>query len=212
MLSTKNIPATTTSKAKNLSPGNQLCKVNSVALEQGYNLGSYKLILNLEGPDLGPDFEGFLVDVNNPNGPRYAGQVGKVRFYQYQYEDKPSLKISRDTSILTSLKHLAAALGKEEMLDSISAKTIEEFVASANNVLSGPTFINFCIGGKEYKDKNGYTKHDLFIPAYKNGEAGLAGINSKIKLATFNEATHIVKMKEAAPVEAFEPAVDDFDL
>lgn len=217
MLSTKNI-VEKKSLSKNLYPGVQQCKINSIVLEQGYNLGSYKLVLNLESEDRGDDFEGFFLDGKSQTGPRYRGQVSKVRFHQYMYEDREynGMKFNRDQDILKALKSLSVALNKTAMLDSIEASTIEEFVEKASVVLSGNTFLNFCIGGKEYLDKNGYTKHDLFIPAYKAGEVGFEALGvATSKLAKFNEDIHIIKMKKADTVQSFEPTQgigDDFDL
>lgn len=216
MLSTKNISTEAKSKAKNLYYGNQQCKINSIALEPGWKLGVYKLILNLEGPEQGADFEGFYVDPQNPALGRYKGQISKVRFYQYSYEDRVNngVEYKRDTDILKSLKSLAITLGKGKELDDINANTIEEFVEKASVLLSGPTFLNFCLGGKQYT-KDGYKKYDLFVPAWKNGEVGFEAVGTTpSKLAKFDEAKHlIIPKEEAQEVASFEPGVeDDFNL
>ena len=56
------------------------------------------------------------------------------------------------------------------IFDSIEADTVEEFMSSANTMLSGDTYINACIGAREWENKEGYVNNDLFLPrASKDG-------------------------------------------
>lgn len=220
MLSTKDIQETSR-VPKTLIPGLQKVKINSITLGPGYDQGSYYVHLNVEGPDMGPDFEGFFKDAATKSGPRYAGQIGRVRLYPFAYKDgetKTGIPVSRDQSILRGLVGLSNALGKRELVDAIQANTIEDFVAQASRVLSGPTMINMVLGGKTY-EKNGYTQYDLFIPIDKTGKVGyeLPTVDpAKSKLMTYDPSVHIVGSKPATPVESFEPAGassgSDFDL
>jgi hypothetical protein len=219
MLSTKNIAEGKTPKTFN--PGNHKAKINSIVLSQGYNLGSYNVQLNVEGKDLGPDFEGFLTDAQDPTSPRYKGMIGRVRLSQYAYQDgvtPTGVKVNRDTNILSALKRLAIAQGKGKELDAINANTIEEFVEKANTVLcNNGIFLNFCFGGKEYESK-GYKNYDLFIPNAKNGTYGFEAVDAApSRLTTFDPAVHIIAQKTKT-VDSFEPqsapaSMDsDFDL
>jgi hypothetical protein len=49
--------------------------------------------------------------------------------------------------------YLSEVLNKRDDLDMIEADTIEEFMKSADSVLSGDTFINACVGGREWENK-----------------------------------------------------------
>ena len=84
----KTFRSQTISPKKTLSPGEHTVKINSIGLESvSYKAGAYHLILNVEGPDMGSEFEGFLVDKDKPTGPRYKGQIGKVKFGFYPFSD-----------------------------------------------------------------------------------------------------------------------------
>jgi hypothetical protein len=229
MLSTRNLPE---SKGipKTIQPGNILAKINSVSLEDGYEDGTYHVILHLEGEDLGAQFEGFFVDKDNPGGARYKGQVGRVKisYYSFGWEINGT-KVDRDEKILGALKNLSVSLGKQEALNDIKARTIEEFVPLAAKVLSGELYINWCIGGREYLGKDSYTKYDLFLPKplYKNIKKGITQNEfpyekadiapASSNLMKFDPARHIVKKKTAA-VSNFQPAPEtavhqsEFDL
>lgn len=212
MLSTANI-VETSRVPKTLVPGEQLVKINSITLGAGYEAGSYNVYLNVEGPNMGPDFEGFFKDAQAKSGPRYAGQIGRVRLYPFAYKDgvtKSGIQVDRDQSILKGLVGLASPLGKRDKIDAIKASTIEDFVAQASDVLAGPAPIRMVIGGKTY-EKGGYTQYDLFIPIDKTGKVGFELKDTdpaKSKLMAYDAATHIVGGKAAAPVASFEPATD----
>lgn len=216
MLSTKNI--TETSRfSKTLNPGKHTVKLNSISLSQGYEADSYNVHLHVEGPDLGSEFEGFFVNPEDKNGPRYKGQIGRIRLSPFAYKDgvtKTGRKVSRDQNILQGLKALSKALGKEAQLDAIEAETIEEFVDQASQVLSGPDYFNIVAGGKQY-ERNGYKQYDLFVPNSKDGKYGFEPLDVKeSRLMTFDPAIHITGVSNAKPVDSFEPAPadNDFDL
>ena len=50
-------------------------------------VNAYNITLHVESEPITGEFQGFLQDQNNPNGSRYAGQVGRVRFSPYAYKD-----------------------------------------------------------------------------------------------------------------------------
>lgn len=215
MLSTKNIPES--KQAKTFGPGNHKAKVNRIELAAGYNPGSYNVYLHLEGEDQGADFEGFFIDAESKSGPRYKGQVGRVRMSAYAFEDgvtKSGIKVNRDQSILRGLMNIAKVLGKQDQLNLVEADTIEEYVPLASKVLAGDTFINWCIAGKEY-ERGGYTNYDLFLPNSKNNEfAYEADGVSNSKLMKFDRNIHITGKVAAKTVDSFEatPGNDDFSL
>lgn len=206
MLSTSNLPQA--GQAKTFGPGNHLLKINSVELSKGYKEGSYQVKLQMEGPDLGENFEGFYIDNESKTGDRYKGQVGTVRMSQYSYDNtvtKSGTVIDRDQSILRGLLNLAKVTGVQQELDAIEVDTIEEFVPLASEVLSKGNYANFCVGGKEYTNRAGYLAHDMFLPNSRDNKfAFTAADEDPSKLLEFNPALHIVKQTGAAPVESFE--------
>jgi hypothetical protein len=209
MLSTKNI-SESARIPKGLNPGKHEIKILEISLGKGYEADSYHVNLSVEGPDLGDDFEGFLIDRNDPTGPRFRGQIGRVQMSQFAYKDgvtKTGYKKNRDQDILKALSALAVALGRKEQLDQIEADTIEEFVAEASHVLSGDTYINAVIAGKEY-EKNGYKQYNLFFPASKDGKYAFEPQTvdpAKSKLMSFDPNIHIVGKTAAKPLDSFEP-------
>src|SRR5881398_1434599 len=101
MLSTKNI-SQSANLPKTLNPGTHVVTIRSIELGKGYEPESYHVNLNVVGPDLGDDFEGFLLDKNDPSGLRFRGQIGRVAMSQFAYKDgvtKTGYKKNRDQDI-----------------------------------------------------------------------------------------------------------------
>ncbi len=224
MLSTKDMSAGGGKIKPVISVGINTIKINRLELVKlPYDSETLNVNLHVESKPMGSGFQGFLKDINDPDGPRYEGQVGRVRLTPYPFKNATlpnGTEIYRDTEILKSMIFLAETLGKREELDMIEADTIEDFVSSCNDVLSNSDFFNACVGGKEWENKDGYINHDLFLP--KRSRDGVPMEKADIEnsqLLTYNEADHIVKMKKtSAPTETakFEPSPsdvgDDFDL
>jgi hypothetical protein len=228
MLSTKDMSAGSGKTKPVIDAGNQLLKINSIKLHTPpYDSNAYDLQINVESEAIKGDFDGFLHDVNNPNGPRYAGQVGRVSFQRYAFADAtlPSgREISRDAEIMKSLIFMAEQQNKRSELDAIEANTIEEFVTSANNILSGDTYYNFCIAGREWENKEGYINLQFFLPKRNQSGVPFEDVNvENSKLTTFNRDEHIIPVKNRTAASTgnsnntFEPSTstvggDDFDL
>tara|TARA_R110001632_G_scaffold63554_2_gene151801 strand:- start:11 stop:691 length:681 start_codon:yes stop_codon:yes gene_type:complete len=226
MLSTKDMSAGSGKAKPVIVSGNQELKINSITLNApAYDQSAYDLIINAESKPMGEGFEGFLLDQNNPNGPRYKGQVGRVKFSRYSFSDTtlPSgMEIQRDPSILKALINLAENAGKRAEVDSIQASTIEDFVSKASALLSGETYYNFCVGGREWENKEGYTNLDLFLPKFMSTEVPFESVGAEpSKIMTFDQSKHVIALKKKSNdevVSAFGPAAtgglggDDFDL
>lgn len=222
MLSTKDMSAGSGKAKPVISVGNQKLKINSITFDQTpYDKDAYNVVLHVESEPVGGEFEGFLVDPNDANGPRYKGQVGRIRVSPYPFKDTtlPSgREISRDTEVLRSMIYLSEVLNKRDDLDSIEADTIEEFMTSVNNVLPGDTYINACVGGREWENKEGYINHDLFLPRNSKDGVSLEALDvENSRLFTFKKEDHVreLKKKSSPTTESFEPsntAGTDFDL
>lgn len=217
MLSTKNINiGSGSSVAKTFTPGNVKAKINSVTLEDyKFKENAKHLLLHIEGEDMGKDFEGFLVNKDNPEEGRYKGQIGRVRMSEYAYvtEETKFGNVDRDAEILKAIKSICIALDITKWFDSQDEKheTIEEFVEAFNS--DAPykdKWLDMCLNGREYINDAGYTNYDLYLPKFKKGFVPfeIAGTKDS-KLIKFDSAVH-VKKKETKTVEHFgeEPVVE----
>ena len=224
MLNTKDMSAGSGRIKPVMGAGNNVIKINSITFDvTPYDPDAYNIVLHVEGKPEEGDFQGFLKDVNKQDGPRYAGQVGRIRFSPYPYKDTtlPSgIEIQRDSEVLKSMIFLSEVLNKREELDEIEAETIEDFMNKCNTLFSNSEFFNACIGGREWENKDGYVNLDLFLPRIsKEGKPLEALDKQNSRLLTFNESDHVRKIqKKESTTSNFEPAKttvnagDDFDL
>lgn len=207
-LSTKDIK-TGGGISKIFTPGVVKCKINGLTLEDfKWKEGAKNLILHLEGPDLGTDFQGFAIDKEDPSKGVHKGQIGSVKASQWAFADgetKSGIAISRDTDILKFIKQLCVAFKKVSWLDAQDDKhdTIESLIAAFNKDMPfGTASISFCIAGKEYVNKGGYPAYDLFLPKFSKTGAPFGD-----KVCAFNEDEHIIKKKVEA-VSEFDSSPD----
>jgi hypothetical protein len=117
---------------------------------------------------------------------------------------------------------IAEQLGKRAELDLIQANTIEDFMAACNPVLSGPTYVNVCLGSREWENKEGYMNNDLFLPKRSKGGVPLESLDvdeasSKLTIYNSSDKNHFKAgaKKVVAETSNFEPVKttgDDFDL
>lgn len=213
MIGTKNIKSGSGSISKIIEPGNRVIKVNRVYLDRApWSDDGYNLMFDCEGPELGPDFQGFYIDKTDESKGRHKGQVGRIRASRWLYENKTlnsDIEINRDFEITKFLKHFAAATGCTKWMDDAHEKyeTIEEFVEKFNSDKPFKNvYINACVCGKQYESKDGYVNNDLFFPKFsRNGlpfesadiETGLSQVYS------FNEKDHIIPLAKPKEVQSF---------
>jgi len=221
-INTKNITSAKAGVPKTLQPGNVVAKIINISLEEFTILkGAYNVVLNLEGTDMGADFEGFFINKDQPNLGRHKGQVGRVKAGEYAFADgttKSGIIVKRDDEILKFINNICKELGLT-WLDDADGKydTIEALVkAFGNEKPYKDMFINFCLGGKEYQNKEGYTNFDLFLPKYAKGRVAFEKLDKPgSKLMEFNEADHIrkAKVKDVASFgDASTTTSSDFEL
>jgi len=225
MLSTKDMSAGSGRVKPVMGSGNNVIRINSVTFDvTPYDADAYNIVLHVEGKPEEGEFQGFLKDVANPQGPRYDGQVGRIRFAPYPYKDTtlPSgVEISRDNEVLKAMIYLSEVLNKRDELDKIEANTIEDFMVECNKLFSNSEFFNACIGGREWENKDGYVNLDLFLPRMSKDGIPLEALDKEnSRLLTYNENDHLrrIQKKENTSTGSFEPAKttvnagDDFDL
>ncbi len=225
MLSTKDMSAASGKEKPVIGTGNHKVKINSISFDKTpYDANAYNIILHVETEPITGEFQGFLKDMNKPDGPRYEGQVGRVRYSPYPYKDTtlPSGKeISRDTEVMKGMIFLAEALGKRTELDAIQANTIEDWMVKCDKILSGPTYVNVCLGAREWENTEGYVNNDLYLPKISKEGVPIEALNvekSKLLIFDSNNPNHLRKIdkKNSPTTSNFEPAStasgDDFDL
>ena len=212
MLNTKDIPESGGGGLpKTLSPGIHKVKINIVELEDfKFKPDSLYLLLHVEGEPIGDDFEGFAIDKDDATKGHHKGQIGRVKSDQWAYADgttKSGIEISRDMEILKFIKNLCTELNCMDWLQNQDGKhaTIQSLIEAFNN--DAPfkdIWLNMCLAGKEYKNKNGYDAYDLFLPRYSKTGAPFEGIGkAKSNLVTYDPSVHI-KKKNVESVNSFE--------
>lgn len=193
---------------KVIQPGNVIAKINSVELEPfKFIEGAYHFVMKLETEPI-DGFEGFLIDKDRPELGNYKGQVGDLRASQYAFADgttKSGIKIERDRSILIFLKNLCTALGCNDWFKAQNNKheTIEQFILAFNNEKPfAEIYLDWCIAGKEYENRQGYIAHNLFLPKSSKGSYAFSEHDSG-KTMIYNEVDHLVKL-DKTPIKKFD--------
>ena len=207
-LSTEDLGGGTgSSLPKTISPGNHILKINSVTLDEFKFIdNAYHLMLHVETEPL-ENFEGFLIDRDNPELGNYKGQIGRVKASQYAFADgetKSGIKINRDRSILIFLQNLCKSMGINEWMSDQhnQHETIEDFVKAFNDTAPyKDKYLEFCVAGKEYVGKTGYTNYDMWLPKAQNGRYAFGDVDNG-KVILYNEEQHLKKL-ENKPIESF---------
>jgi len=190
---------------KSLQPGVVNAHIVSGTVRTSSKGDKKVLELVLEGPAL-PDFEGWAIDKNNPEGPKFKGQSSKVT--ATSWTDQFNAQELNKNEILSKIVVIANELGLRKQVDQISASnevtSIEQWVSLAIDVLKGHD-TNWFLKGTE-EEYNGKTILKLSLPKYKFVAA------NKAKLDVFDK-TNIYHFKPLAPsqkVASFEPS--EFDM
>ena len=206
-LSTTDLGTGSSGTAKTIAPGNHVLKINSIELEDfRFVEGARHLILHVETEPI-EDFEGFWIDKDNESLGRYGGQIGRVKANQYAFADgetKSGIKIQRDRSILIFLQNLCNARGINDWFREQDGKheTVEDFVNAFNKSASyREKFLEFCVAGKEYESKSGYTNYDMWLPRAENKKYAMAEVEAG-KVITYDEVKHLKKI-EVKDVKTF---------
>ena len=206
-LSTTDLGTGGSGMAKTIAPGNHTLKINSIELEDfRFIEGAKHLILHVETEPI-EGFEGFFIDKDNESLGRYDGQIGRIKASQYAFADgetKSGIKIQRDRSVMIFLQNLCNTLGINEWFRNQDGKheTIEDFVnAFSKEADYKGKFLEFCVAGKEYESKSGYTNYDMWLPKAENKKYAMAEVEAG-KVMTYDETKHLKKI-EVKDVKSF---------
>lgn len=186
---------------KSLQPGVVYAHIYSGSVRTSKAGDKKSLELVLEGPEM-EDFEGWAIDKNDPEGPKFKGLSSRVSatIWTDQWNETNVMK----NEIMHKLTVIATELGLRDAIDSISAVSLEDWVAKAINILKGHNIYWFLAGKEE--EYNGKTIVKLSLPKYKFVH------HNEDKLDKFdrNNKYHY-KALESKPVSGFEP-VSDFNM
>ena len=199
-LSTEDLGTGGSGLPKTISPGNKVLKINNIELEEFKFINdAYHLILHVETEPI-EGFEGFALDKDNPDKGHYAGQIGRIKASQYAFADgetKTGIKIQRDRSILIFLQNLCKTMGINEWMQAQHNKhnTIEDFVEAFNATAPiKDKYLEFCIAGKEYVGKTGYTNYDMWLPKAEKGKYAFGEVEEG-KVIRYDEKIHLKKLE-----------------
>jgi hypothetical protein len=188
--------------AKSLQAGVVYAHIYSALVRESRNTGKKMLELTLEGPAM-EGFEGWAIDKDNLEGPKYTGQSSRVSasIWIDSFNDANLAK----NEIMYKLSVIATELGMKDELDSISATTIEDWVAKVINLVKGKNLYFFLKGVEE--EYNGKTIIKLSLPKYKF----VADDADKLDKFDKNNQFHYKALNNKT-VGSFEPVTDDFSM
>lgn len=186
---------------KSLQPGVVYAHIYSGAVRTSKAGDKKSLELVLEGPEL-VDFEGWAIDKNNPEGPKFKGLSSRVSatIWTDQWNEPNVTK----NEIMHKLTVVATELGLRDAIDNITAANLEDWVAQAINILKGHNIYWFLAGKEE--EYNGKTIVKLSLPKYKFVHKN----EDKLDKFDKNNKYHY-KALDSKPVTSFEP-VSDFNM
>ena len=192
---------------KTISPGNHVLKINSINLENfSFIPGAVHLMLQVETEPI-EGFEGFMIDKDDASKGHYAGQIGRIKASQYAFADgetKSGIKIQRDRSILIFLQNLCKTFEIYDWFVEQDGKhnTVDDFIDAFNKTAPiKDKFLEYCIAGKEYEGKTGYTNYDMWLPKAENKKYAYGELEAG-KVMIYDEAKHLKKL-ETKEVKSF---------
>ena len=184
---------------KKIQPSNARLKIHKIELDSyKFIEGAFFVVMHAETEPI-EDFEGFMIDNDESKG-RYSGQIGKIKTSQYAFADgqtKTGVIIKRDRAMLLFLQNLCRALDINDWFKAQHNQhaIIEDFIEAFNKTAPfSNKFMDCCVAGKEYTNKDGYTDYNLYLPNADNGRYSFGEIDSD-KIIKFDSEKHIVKPK-----------------
>jgi hypothetical protein len=110
------------------------------------------------------------------------------------------------------LQNLCKALGINEWFVAQNGlhETIDDFINAFNKTAPyKDVYLEFCVAGKEYVGKTGYTNYDMYLPKADRGKYAFSEVEDG-KVLIYNEAIHL-KKAETKEVKNFGED-DDFSV
>jgi len=187
---------------KSFQPGVVYAHIFGGQVRTSKNGDKKSLELVLEGPEL-ENFEGWSIDKNDPDGPKFKGLSSRVTatIWTDQHAETNATK----NEIMYKIIVIAQELGLRDAVDNISANSLENWVSQAIDILKGHDMYWF-LNGKE-EEYNGKTIVKLSLPKIR-----FCSVNEN-KLDKFDKNNkYHYRALETKAVSSFEPVNDDFDM
>ena len=205
MFNTKGQEVKAGGASKSLQPGVVKAHIVSGQVRTSNKGDKKALELTLEGPAT-DGFEGWPIDKDNPEGPKYKGQSARVM--ATIWTDQFNANDVNKNDILNKLFVIGKELGIRGSLDNISTAneitSIEDWVKHALDLITGND-LHFFLKGTE-EEYNGKTIVKLSLPKYKFCSA------SEDKLEKFDKNNQYhYKALQTKAVAGFE-ANNDFSM
>ena len=190
---------------KSFEPGVVYAHIHSANVRTA-KTGKKALELILEGPAL-PNFEGWAIDKENPEGEKFKGQTARVSATIY-ISDYDTDDINKN-EILSKLIVIADQLELRREIDALSKntniKSIEDWVEAAVDILRDNNLYWFLVGKED--EYNGKVIVKLSLPKFK-----FAAIDeSKLNKFDKNNKYHFTPLASKS-VSGFEPINNDFNV
>lgn len=201
---------------KKITPGNHVLKITGLTTKEDERYPEKKYIyINVETEPI-DDFEGFYID-NDPSKGRHLGKIGKINANPFGYKDgtMPSGEpVTQQRSMFMFVINLCKTLGITEWAKEQNNKhtTPESLIQAFNETAPfRDVYLEFCVGGQEWINAEGYTNHNLQLPKAAGGRYSIAGIEEG-KCLKFDASKHIyVPANKTPKVENFKND-DDLDI
>lgn len=223
---------------KGIVPGNYKAKINEFMLwdEHWRSDNGLFIVMRMETAKPNPEFEGYPINSEDPEGPKHDGLVGNVKYstyaYKTKYDARKGKEVPRDVAILEDMLRLCIELDCVDWFKAAQGKyeTSPEWIEAFNNDMPyKDKYLEVCIAGEQYFDKEGKLKTGLHFAKYeKEGTKYINAYKSLTnpkKVVQYNEAIHFKKVEapvvnnfdtasEVAEIEVPEISVDDmpFDV
>jgi hypothetical protein len=190
---------------KSIEPGVVYAHIYGANIKTSGN-GKKALELLLETPPIA-DFEGWPIDKDKPEGPKFKGQIGRVGATIY-ISDFNDSNINKN-EILNKLVMVSMSLDLRKEIDSLAndetITSIEQWVEKAVDILKGHDLYWFIAGKEdEYNDK---IIVRLSLPKYKFCANDESLLNKFDKSNKYHYAAYASKS-----IGSFEVANDDFNV
>lgn len=208
--------------SKTIKPGNVKARVYGISTSEATFKGVDKLFLHLhlETEPIGPDFQGFLIDKDDESKGRFVGQIGNVKSSGFGYDDNRKDKdgniITKEDSVIMFLDSLCNEAGSTWVKDVIEGRkfnSMEEFIKGFNKELPiKDVYLNWCIGGTQDTDENGYPKYWLNLPKFEKGFRLFATDENKSTLLPYEKEEHLYVKEQPKNVNNFSGGDDDEEV
>jgi hypothetical protein len=202
---------------KSLDPGTHYCRIVDVRPDVPVwaKNDELQIIVTLEGPDEGDDFEGFPIDPQNPEVGRYRGKIANVRAQRFVFETR-AIKgtdkiIERDASLYEWISEFLDSMGKLQAVVALGKTYFspEQYLeTAASYLIDSENWGKFTIGGEAYVNKNGRDSWRLFFPRKVGNKKPFARVSDESvtpeSLMEFNPKYHLVAKKGAVATSSTE--------